>query len=98
MIKLAELVKLNGAFKKDDFLPIDEWEWTEVDYLASMGFAFDGEFHMRLKNPQMTVYKKDEGDESAFYLESPHGKERFATFNDLANFFDNYEQKDSKSF
>ena len=101
-----ELLHTSNQADEENFVPIDEWDWNEVDHLATMGFSFDGEYHMRLKSPKMAIYKKNEGrkkdplsatnkeEETPFYLEDPTGKHKFRNFHQLMSFFDTYEQKD----
>ena len=40
MIKLVELLHTESQDDEDQFVSIDNWNWTEVDHLATMGFAF----------------------------------------------------------
>lgn len=99
MISLLELLHTIGEEKKSGLIDIDSWRWADVEHLANMGFAFDGDYYMKTdKSPIMTIYKKKEKDEQGkkaeyFYLEE-EGKEtkRFKLFNDLIDFFDTYSQ------
>ena len=100
MITLKEILHTIGEEKKSGLINIDDWKWTEVDHLATMGFGFDSDYYMRTnKDPIMKIYKKKETDpetgkeEEFFYLEEEKKSvKRFKSFNDLIDFFDTYEQ------
>jgi hypothetical protein len=99
MISLTELLHSIDKENKDGFVNIDNWRWTDVDHLITMGFDFGDDYHFNTnKDPKITIYKKREKDKDGkrqeyFYIEEKdRATKRFKTFNDVIEYFDNYEQ------
>lgn len=101
MISLLKILKEVLENKDNEFVPLDEWKWNEVDYLANMEFQMDGEYNMITTSPPyFKVYlkkeKNEEGKEVRFYYLEEKKKEtstkRFRKFNDLIDYFDTYSQ------
>lgn len=99
MIKLSELIHDVSKENKEGLINIDDWRWPDVDHLVAMGFEFADDHHMVTpKDPQITVYKKKDLDESGqkkefFFVEEPkRGQKRFGAFNDVIDYFDKYSQ------
>ena len=97
---LKEILHTISEEKKSGLIAIDDWKWTEVDHLATMGFGFNSDYYMKTdKPPFITIYKKKEKDPNTnktieyFYLEEENKpQKKFRLFNDLIDFFDTYEQ------
>lgn len=94
-MKLTEVLHTIVHEKQSGLVPLDDlstWKWPDIEYLASMGFAPDGEYQMSLKDPDLSIYlKRGEG----YTLEDRDKKEKkvFSKFSQLIDYFDNYEQK-----
>jgi len=94
MIKLKELLhtdrKFVGANDDDnDKEPVENWPWIHYQHLKDMDFQEDQEFSLKLKNPQISIYRKNK----KYYISEPK-KETVEcdTFNKVINYFDNYKQ------
>lgn len=107
MISLLEILHTIEDEKKSGLIPIDKWNWSEADHLATMGFNFTNDCKMQTdKPPYMTVYKKKDdipdGTQSgspnknaSFYLEEREKTtKKFKEFNDLIEFFARYPQEE----
>lgn len=94
MLKLLEILHIVSDEKKAGLINIDDWKMTEADHLKTMGFEFDGDYHMSLKNPDLKVYKKKfEGKGECFVIEGDDKKPRaFPDFDQLVQYFDSYSQ------
>lgn len=100
MIKLKEIIhsikNKNGTEKNNEgFINIDDWKWPDVDHLIFMKFDIADDYCLKLKDPDITIYKKKDPEEKKeyFYLEEPKKPvKRFEKFNDVIEFFDNYKQ------
>lgn len=99
-MKLMELLHSIDEEAKDGLVNVEDWRWPDVDHLATMGFKMMDDYHMQTeKPPKITIYKKKSLDEktekqtSHFYVEEPKKPtKRFASFNDVIDFFDSYRQ------
>ena len=99
-MKLMELLHSLDEEAKEGLVNLEDWRWPDIDHLATMGFKFVDDYHMQTeKPPKMVVYKKKDKDKttgkqtSCFYIEEPKKPiKRFANFNDVIDFFDNYRQ------
>jgi hypothetical protein len=92
MIKLAEILHTIKAEHEEGCVPVDSWKITDADFMMSMGFTANGMCHFALKNPEITVaYKTGVG----FIIDDKTKKEKYTAkdFNQLMDFFSNYQQK-----
>lgn len=88
-MKLIEVYNRITDTKHQDFTALDDWEsYTNLDYLADMGFDILDEWTMGLKNPEMRVYIKN----GKLTLEEPKGNFEFPDFDNLITHFDKYQQ------
>lgn len=79
--------------KEKGLVHIDDWKMTEADHLKTMGFDFDGDFTMSMKNPPMRVYKQKTQIGECFVIEEEKKPRRtFKDFEDLVHYFDHYSQ------
>lgn len=99
MIVLKELLHSIKEEEKSGLVNVDDWRWSDVDHLVSMGFEFSDDYHMHTtKDPKIEVYRKKDKDENkkevAYFFVEEKGRvaKRFKTFNDVIDYFDTYSQ------
>lgn len=94
-MKLSEILNLVNDDKKKGLICIDDWKFNDAAHLQDMGFEFDGDFVMSLKDPPMKVYKKNQPNGEWFYLEEEDkGIQIFQEFEQVIKYFDTYSQPD----
>lgn len=92
MIKLREILHTIKNDHEDNLVSIDDWKISNTDFLNDMGFKPTGVYHFSLNNPKMQVCcKRGVG----FILDDGSKNERkeFKKFEDLIDYFSNYQQK-----
>lgn len=108
MISLIELLHSINSEKKEGLIHIDDWKYPNIDHLINMGFEIGDDFKLNTpRDPKITVYKKEEIDETPgttideptekkheyFYVEVEKRKpKRFREFNEVIEYFDRFEQ------
>lgn len=92
-MKLLELLHVMSDEKTKGLINIDDWKMTEADHLKTMGFEFDGDYHMSLQSPELKVYKKKFSQGECFVVEGDDRSPRaFPDFDQLVQYFDSYSQ------
>lgn len=92
-LKLTEILHIMSDDREKGLINIDDWKMTEADHLKTMGFEFDGDYHMSLKNPQLRVYKKKFPQGECFVVEGDDKPAKaFPEFDQLVKYFDSYSQ------
>lgn len=92
-MKLSEVLHSISAEKQRGLINIDDWKFTDADYLKSMGFEFDGDYTMSMKSPEIKVYKKKFPQGEFFVVESKdNGIKILPTFDSVIEYFDKYPQ------
>lgn len=95
MIKLVEILNKINSESKKDMVHIDDWKFAHADHLKNMGFDFEGEYGMCLKNPEISIIKKKSPTGDYFVIEAEKKSPvMFNTFEDVINYFDKYPQKE----
>ena len=90
---LMELLHVLSSEKEKGLINIDDWKMTEADHLKTMGFEFDGDYTMSLKDPHLRVYKKKMPQGDYWFVEEQDKQARaFPKFQDVINFFDHFSQ------
>ncbi len=90
---LIEILHTVAEEKKSGLVNIDDWKMMDADHLKSMGFEFEGDYHMTLDAPHIRVYKKKFPQGECFVVEAEKNPPQiFKTFEDVINFFDHYSQ------
>lgn len=104
MLKLSEILHSIEDEESQGLIDLDDWKLSEIDYLTDMGFDFDGNYKMRLQNPEMSVYKKKGmqhqlpkdimavGEGYVLEDKAKNKTHDFTTFKQMVEFFDNYQQ------
>jgi len=93
-MKLLEVLHTVRSERKLGLVNIDDWRWSDVDYLKSMDFDFDGDYIMTLnKDPHIKIYKKKKNEVEYFIIEAYKKPIRiFRNFEDVVKYFDTYSQ------
>jgi hypothetical protein len=92
---LKELLHKIEEDKVNNLINIDEWNFSDVDYLISMGFDYDGDYYITLSDPQIRICKrrtKEEGKNVFLLKEKDKPLKIFKKFEDIIYYFDNYRQ------
>lgn len=104
MLKLSEIIRSIDEDEAQGMIDLDDWKLSEIDHLTDMGFDMNGTYKMELLNPELIVYKKKgikhqlPNDVQAVgegYVLEDKARDKthtFATFKQMVEFFDNYEQ------
>ena len=96
MIYLKEILNVINKEKEDGFINLEDWRWTDIEHLLSMGFDIVDDYTLKTKKkPDLIIYKKKNTPEekSKFYIVEPNKPlKRFETFNDVIDYFDSYQQ------
>ena len=104
MLKLSEILRSSDEEESQGLIDLDDWKLSEVDYLTDMGFDMAGACKMELMNPELVVYKKKgvkhqlpkdvQAVGEGYVIEDNSRKKThtFATFKQMVEFFDNYQQ------
>lgn len=88
-MKLTHILKQVEEEHHNGWIPIERWKINETDYLYDIGFRQNGDFSMEMEDPQMVVWK----DKEKFYLKSQNKILDFKQFNNLIQYFDNYQHE-----
>ena len=92
-MKLTEILHTIDNERKSNLINIDDWKWNDVDHLLTMEFECDGNYHLRLKSPSMSICKQKTPEGKVYILEDEKkGKFTFKNFDGILNFFSHYDQ------
>lgn len=92
-MKLLEILRTIAGDRQSDKVHIDDWKWADADHLKTMGFDFDGDYVMSLKEPDIKVYKKKSPKGECFVVEEKErGIRLFKEFDQVIDYFDHYPQ------
>ncbi len=91
-MKLLEILRTLQDDRQSDMVNIDDWKWADVDHLKTMGFEFDGDYVMSLKDPAIKVYKKKTPQGECFVVEEGKKARIFQKFEQVIDYFDHYPQ------
>jgi hypothetical protein len=90
---LIEILHTIQDDKEKGLVNIDDWKWADADHLKTMGFDFDGDYVMSMKDPSIKVYKKKSPQGEIFMVEAEKQQPKaFQQFDQVVEFFDHYSQ------
>ena len=90
---LTEILHTIQDDKEKGLVNIDDWKWADADHLKTMGFDFDGDYVMSMKDPAIKVYKKKSPQGEIFMVEAEKQQSKaFQQFDQVVEFFDHYSQ------
>ena len=92
-MKLSEILHTVAEEKKSNLINVDDWKFADADHLKTMGFEFDGDYVMSLKDPTIKIYKKKMPQGECFVIEEDgKGVRIFQEFEQVIDYFDHYPQ------
>lgn len=92
-MNLSEILHKVSDEKKSGLINVDEWKFADADHLKTMGFDFDGDYVMSLKDPNIRVYKKKFPQGECFVVEAENrGVKICKDFDQVVEYFDHYPQ------
>lgn len=92
-MRLSEILHTIHDENKKGLINVDDWKWADADHLRTMGFDFDGDYVMSLKEePHIRVWKQKLPQGECFVVEDEKGKRVFRDFEQVIKYFDSYPQ------
>lgn len=91
-MRLTEILHTLSDEKEQGLVNVDDWKWADADHLRSMGFEFDGDYIMSLKDPSITVFKRKLPSGECFVVKDKKETRYFKDFDQVIDFFDKYSQ------
>lgn len=92
-MKLTEILHTVKDEEEKGLVNVDDWKWADADHLKTMGFDFDGDYAMSMKQPQITVSKQKLPQGECYVVKAEDKKPViFKNFEEVVKFFDKYPQ------
>lgn len=91
-MKLLEILHTIKDERQKNLVNVDDWKWADADHLKTMGFDFDGDYGMVLKDPHIRIYQKENPEGSFVVEDKTKGTRVFQSFDQVVEYFDHYSQ------